>query len=260
MEWSKNLDWQFLYSDRLIFSEITLLLQVVYKSCKSSLPPWSKKSNQSGLFCMNLENLTASAETPPLLSTAWCCYFVSFIEKKELTISFIFFISSSLIFPPVPSLSAAPELRWAWRRVVGLSPLREPLRLSHLLAYWNSSLAAAGSYSTLPISALQHRASLQGIFSLPRESRRDWCLTTVETVHPGLLRWLLSILLHFSHNEVSAGFGSDRQRLSAGGRRLMSGSSFSPATVQPSRSGSWWWKPKYSLHGYLKFFRSARCE
>lgn len=42
-------------------------------------------------------------------------------------------------------------------------------------------------------------------------------------VHPGPLRWLLSILLHFSHNEVSAGLSSDCQQLSAGQRKPMSG-------------------------------------
>lgn len=42
-------------------------------------------------------------------------------------------------------------------------------------------------------------------------------------LRPGLLRWLLSILLHFSHNEVSAGLSSDCQQLSAGERSLMSG-------------------------------------
>lgn len=42
-------------------------------------------------------------------------------------------------------------------------------------------------------------------------------------VRPGLLSWLLSILLHFSHNEVSASLSSDCQQLSAGERSLMSG-------------------------------------
>lgn len=79
-------------------------------------------------------------------------------------------------------------------------------------------------------------------------------------VHPGLLRWLLSILLHFSHNEVSAGLSSDCQQLSAGERSLMSGPRCLPVMVHPSGSCSWLRKPKNSLHGYLKFFRSARCE
>lgn len=111
------------------------------------------------------------------------------------------------------------------------------------LLFWCCHQNKTCQLHTVPIGALQELLSL--LRFPPSGSWRDWCLTVkTAPVHSRLLCWLLLILFHFSHNEVSVGLSDCQQHL---------------ARQQVRRACRLNYSRSFCLHSVLRWFQHSSC-